>query len=439
VSSVTMLAGLPRLIPPGGPLSLADHVARYGPAPLCDAGAAGGTAAGDLIGEVERAGLTGRGGAGFPAGRKLRAVAAASRTAGPLRGQAAAVLIANGCESEPASAKDRLLLARAPHLVLDGIAVAAEAVRATRCYLGLHADAGKLGVQLAAAVAERERAGCDPAPVQLLPVPRSYVASQETALISLVNGGQAKPAFVPPRPFQKGAHGRPTLVQNVETLAHIALIARFGAGWFREVGGSAGSALITVSGAVQRPGVYEIALGMPIGELIRRAGGPSEQPQAMLAGGYFGGWLPYPQALDVPLSDPALRSAGAALGPGVLVLLPESACGLAETAWVTDYLASQSAGQCGPCLNGLPALADVLKQLAFGRPDRRGLGWAEQLLALVARRGACHLPDGTAAFTGSSLRMFADELRQHSVSGPCPRVRRRPTLPAPGHTWGARA
>ncbi len=438
---MTVISGLPRLIPPGSPLSLADHVDRYGPAPLRDASAgAGGPGAADLITEVERSGLTGRGGAGFPAGRKLRAVARACRPAGPRRGRAGTVVLANGAESEPASAKDRLLLARAPHLVLDGIALAAEAVGATRGYLSLHDGAGQgdLGPQLAAAIAERERAGQDRVPVQIVPVPRGYVASQETALISHVNGGAAKPAFVPPRPFEKGVHGRPTLVQNVETLAHIALIARFGADWFREVGGNAGSALVTVSGAVRRPGVYEIALGMPLGELIRRAGGPSEPPQAVLAGGYFGGWLPYPQALDVPVSDRALRAAGAALGPGVVVLLPESACGLAETAWITDYLASQSAGQCGPCLNGLPALADTLKELAFGRPDGRALGWAEQLLTLVARRGACHLPDGTAAFVASALRTFAGELREHSRSGPCPRVRRRPALPAPGHSWRGR-
>jgi NADH:ubiquinone oxidoreductase subunit F (NADH-binding) len=433
VSAVTVLGGLPRLIPPGGPLSLADHAGRYGPVPERDAD--------ELISEVDRAGLTGRGGAGFPAGRKLRSVAQAGRSAGRLGRQGGAVVIANGAESEPASAKDRMLLARSPHLVLDGIAVAADAVGATRCYLAVHAGGGRdeLSLQLAAAIAERTRAGQDRVPAQIVPVPRGYVPSQETALISLLNGGAPKPAFVPPRPFQKGAHGRPTLVQNVETLAHIALIARFGADWFRELGGSAGSTLVTVSGAVQRPGVYEIALGMPIGELISRAGGPAEPPQAILAGGYFGGWLPYAQALGVPVSDPALRAAGAALGPGVLVLLPESACGLAETAWIADYLASQSAGQCGPCANGLPALADTLKQLAFGRPDARALGWAEQLPALVAGRGACHLPDGTGAFAASGLRTFADELRQHGRTGPCARVQRRPLLPAPGHTWGQRS
>jgi NADH:ubiquinone oxidoreductase subunit F (NADH-binding) len=426
--------GLPRLIPPGAPLALDDHAARYGPVPFRDG-------AGDLIAEVERAGLTGRGGAGFPTGRKMRTVAGHGRRTGPLRSQAGTVVVANGAESEPASAKDRLLLARAPHLVLDGIAVAAEAVGATRAYLSVHEGQDELALQLAALISERDRYDQNRVPIRVVAVPRGYVASQETALISQLNGGAAKPAFVPPRPFQKGAHGRPTLVQNVETLAHLALIARFGARWFRALGsgggGASGSALITVGGAVARPGVYEIALGMPIADLVRRAGGPSEPPQAILAGGYFGGWLPYGPALDVPMSDAALRAAGASLGPGVLVLLPESACGLAETAWITGYLAGQSAGQCGPCVNGLPALADMMARLAFGRPDGRALAWAQQLMTLVSRRGACHLPDGTAAFADSALRIFAEELRRHAMAGPCGRVRRRPVLPAPGHSWDA--
>jgi NADH:ubiquinone oxidoreductase subunit F (NADH-binding) len=428
---VAPLRGLPRLILPGSPLRLADHLRRYGPVPL-----RGGPA---LIAEVERSGLAGRGGAGFPAGRKLRAVAQRA-SAGARRSHAGAVVVANGSESEPASAKDRTLLTRSPHLVLDGIAAAADAVGAHRAYLSVHAGSDGFGSQLAGAIAEREQAGLDRVPVEVVTVPGGYVSSQETALVNLLNGGPGKPTFTPPRPFEKGAHGRPTLVCNVETLAHIALIARFGADWFREVGqartGAAGSGLVTVSGAVRRPGVYEIALGMPLGALLERAGGPSEPPQAVLAGGYFGGWLPYDQALGVGVCDPALRAAGAVLGPGVLVLLPQSACGLAETAWIASYLASQSARQCGPCLNGLPALAGAARQIAFGRPDTRVLGWAEQLQSLVSGRGACHLPDGASAFVASALRVFSGEVRQHASSGPCPRVRRRPMLPAPGYGAG---
>ena len=425
---------LPRLIQPGGPLPLAGHLSRYGPVPLPGDGAA-------LIAEAGRAGLAGRGGAGFPAARKMRAVAAAvaGRGHGLLRTARGGVLVANGVESEPASGKDKMLLDRSPHLVLDGIALAASAVGASRAYLCLHAGYPGLAGQLRAAVAERESAGISPVGVQVTEVPGGYVASQETALISFLNGGPQRPVFVPPRPFERGVRGRPTLVQNVETLAHLALIARYGAAWFRELGPpqSAGSALITVSGTVREPSVQEIELGTRIGDLLERAGGPAEPPQAVLAGGYFGGWLPYPAALNIRMTDADLRAAGAALGPGVLILLPESACGLAETARTIGYLAGQSAGQCGPCLNGLPALAAAFDEVAFGRPDGDTLGWARQLLTLVAGRGACHLPDGTAALAASALRVFGHDLRRHAASGPCPQAWRQPVLPEPADSGAA--
>ena len=425
---------LPRLIQPGGPLPLAGHLSRYGPVPLPGDGAA-------LIAEAGRAGLAGRGGAGFPAARKMRAVAAAVAGRGPglLRTARGGVLVANGVESEPASGKDKMLLDRSPHLVLDGIALAAAAVGASRAYLCLHAGYPGLAGQLRAAVAERESAGISPVGVQVTEVPGGYVASQETALISFLNGGPQRPAFVLPRPFERGVRGRPTLVQNVETLAHLALIARYGAAWFRELGPpqSAGSALITVSGTVREPSVQEIELGTRIGDLLERAGGPAEPPQAVLAGGYFGGWLPYPAALNIRMTDADLRAAGAALGPGVLILLPESACGLAETARTIGYLAGQSAGQCGPCLNGLPALATAFDEVAFGRPDGDTLGWARQLLTLVAGRGACHLPDGTAALAASALRVFGHDLRRHAASGPCPQAWRQPVLPEPADSGAA--
>lgn len=424
---------MPRLISPHGPLPLREHLARYGAVPFSTSLPSRGAAIPALIAEVERSGLTGRGGAGFPCGRKMRAVAQAGGRGGPFGSQVGTVLIANGAESEPASGKDSLLLARAPHLVLDGMALAAEAVGAARAYLCVHSGAGAPARLLREAIADRERAGLNRVPIQVVTVPGGYVASQETALVSFLNGSPPLPAFSPPLPFQKGVHRRPTLVQNVETLAHLALIARFGADWFRELGTAqaAGSALVTVSGAVGKPGVYETALGIPVGDLVRRAGGPAEPVQAILAGGYFGGWLPYPSALQLELSDHGLRPAGAALGPGVLVLLPQSACGLAETARVTSYLAGQSAGQCGPCSNGLPALAQAVGQVAFGRPGADLLRWTGQLMDLVTGRGACHLPDGTAALVASALRVFGDDLRQHSEQGPCGRTRRAPVLPAP--------
>jgi len=429
--------------PPAGRLldrvprpGIAEHLSAYGPPPFATAGpepggagTAGGAAMPALIAAVEQSGLAGRGGGGFPAGRKMRAVAEAGRRPGPRRSAAGTVVIANGGESEPASGKDALLLSHAPHLVLDGIALAAEAVGATRAYLCLHGDPEPLR----AAVTSRERAGLNRVPIGVVDVPAGYVASQETALISFLNGSGARPSFVPPRPSERGVRRHPTLVLNVETLANIALIARYGPDWFRAVGTAAepGSVLVTISGAVAAPGVYEAALGTPVGALLDRAGGPAEPAQAVLAGGYFGGWLPLPSASAVPLAQRSLREAGAALGPGVLVLLPAASCPLAETARVTRYLAGQSAGQCGPCRNGLPALAQAMGEVAFGQPGADLLDWIRDLLGLVSGRGACHLPDGAAGLVASTLRTFAADLRQHAEHGPCGRAARRPVLPLP--------
>jgi len=270
---------LPRLLQPGGPLSLTEHIGRYGPVPFR-------RHAIDLIAEVDRAGLAGHGGAGFPAARKMHAVTAGlvARKAGLLGAARGSVVVANGVESEPASGKDKMLLGLAPHLVLDGIVLAAAAVGANRAYLCVHAGHPDLVSLLRAAVTERERAGLNRVPVSVAEIPGGYVASQETALISFLNGGPQLPAFVPPRPSERGVHGRPTLVQNVETLAHLALIARYGAAWFRSVGGaqSAGSALVTVSGAVRQPSVLEIEPGTRIGgRLLRRLAtlpGRAERP-----------------------------------------------------------------------------------------------------------------------------------------------------------------
>jgi NADH:ubiquinone oxidoreductase subunit F (NADH-binding) len=404
-------------------MSLAAHVAHYGQPPLDAARSA------TLITEVERAGLTGRGGAAFPTGRKLRAVAAANS------GRGSAVVIANGSESEPASSKDAVLLSHSPHLVLDGIALAAEAVGAVRAYLCVGPRSG-LARTLSGALTERNSAGLATTPIEVISRPEGYLAGQETALVSVLNGGLPLPTFVPPRPSDKGVRRQPTLVLNVETLAQVALIARYGAAWFRSIGpeASPGSALVTVTGAVDRPGVREIPLGTPLGEVLRRSG-LNSPAQAVLTGGYFGTWLPLPAALDVPVSVPGLRAAGGSLGAGVLAVLPETACGLAETARVTGFLASQIADQCGPCRNGMPALAEAMNWIAFGHPDADIIRWVHQLTELVAGRGACHLPDGAAGLVTTSLEVFAADLRAHAQAGPCERARRPAILPIPAGTY----
>ncbi len=420
-----LLAGLAM----GRSANLNNHERGFGPLPLppvdkrADRRVARRYAA-QLIDTVERAGLTGRGGAAFPIARKLRSVAD-----GPGR----AVVVANGAEGEPASHKDRLLLSRAPHLVLDGIELAAFAVGADQAYLAVHAADTRLIAFLETALLAREVAMIDPVPIELVGLEARYVASEQSAIVARINGGEGLPTFSPPRTHERGVGGRPTAVNNVETLAHLALIARYGDAWFRSAGvpGAPGTALVTISGQVRRPGVYEIELGTPIGEVLTLAGPPVERPQAILTGGYFGTWLPTARATRAPLSHPSLRRMGAAMGAGILVVLGESSCGLAETARVLRFLAQESAGQCGPCVFGLPALADAMADLAYhgGRGD--DVDRIAGLIPLIEGRGACRHPDGATQLAASALTTFARDARDHDRHGPCSRVGRPAMLPIP--------
>src|SRR5439155_25944080 len=330
---------LPRLMPAPGsaPVDLAAHLERFGAPPYRGAPRR-------LIGEVEAAGLTGRGGAAFPTYRKLAAMAAGR---GP-----APVVVGNGAEGEPASSKDKSLLWFSPHLVLDGLQLAAEAVGSVTVGLYVHRNLRLYG-SLEAAIAERAAAGLDAAQVEMIEAPPRFLAGEESALASRASGGSAQPRFKPPRASQRGVAGRRTLVQNVETLAHLALIARYGAAWFRSAGtpDEPGSMLATLHQADGQMGVVETTLGTPITDLLRL------RAQAGLVGGYHGAWLPAAQAERLPLTNAALRPLGAAVGAGVLAALPGDRCGIAETARVVRYLALESAGRCGPCFNGLPRMA----------------------------------------------------------------------------------
>jgi NADH:ubiquinone oxidoreductase subunit F (NADH-binding) len=377
---------------------------------------------GELLDELERSRLTGRGGASFPTAQKLGAVGASPRRP---------VVLVNGAEAEPVSAKDRALLASAPHLVLDGACLVAEALDAREIYVAVSRSSRLALAALETAVAERTRSGADPRiATRVVPVPSGFVVGEETALVHFVNGGPAKPTFTPPRPFERGIGHRPTLVQNVETLAHVALIARFGADWFREVGTEhePGSTLVTVSGAVRRRGVHEVALGTLLTEVFDEAGGLTSPVSAFLVGGYFGTWISADAVSTLRLLDADLARHGATLGARGIVAMPADACALTDVAHVARYLAGESAGQCGPCMHGLAAIANGLERLVTGRGDDRTRlrRWVET----VRGRGACKHPDGAARFVDSALKVFADEVETHLRYGRC-RAAAAGVLPIP--------
>jgi len=393
---------------PDEPLDLLEFERVYGPLPAIDA---------RLLDAIEASGLTGRGGAGFPTARKLRAVRAAGR----------AIVVGNGTEGEPASLKDKALLDRNPHLVIDGALVAADLVRSKRIVLAVGRDRSTRQT-LETALAERRDAGR----VSVAAAPDRFVAGEESALVHWLNGGESKPTATPPRPFERGVDGRPTLVQNVETLANIALIARRGATWFRGAGTSdePGTVLATVGGAVSRPGVVEVPLGVPLADLFALCGGLTEPAQAYLVGGYFGRWVAASD--ELLLSRKSLAGVGGTLGARVVVALGGRSCGVVETARVVAFGAAQSAGQCGPCVFGLRALADRLEELARGGARAPGaFAHLERLEGQIARRGACAHPDGVLGFVRSAVQVFEREFALHRAGG-CSAVDRRPVLPAPG-------
>jgi NADH:ubiquinone oxidoreductase subunit F (NADH-binding) len=408
-------ARLPRLLPAGfaaGPASLAEHVRRYGPAPSPILDWPGRQA---LLDEVERSGLTGRGGAAFPTALKLAAVAA----------RRAPVVVANGTEGEPASAKDKVLLARSPHLVLDGAVLAAAITGAGRAVIVVHASVREIVDE---AAAERRRAGIDQVPVHVVTGADRFVGGEASAVAHWIEKGVPAPTRTPPRLSERGLGGKPTLVQNVETLAHLALIARYGASWFRGVGTAAepGSMMVTVLGAVNEPCVHEIAIGTPVGEVLSLAGGASAPLDALLLGGYFGSWADADAAAPLPFSAAGLAPLGAGIGAGLIAALPADACGLAETARVVRYLADESAGQCGPCLFGLDAVAGEVQRLADGRTS--SLATLRRWLGQVDGRGACHHPDGAVRMIRSALSVFTPELEQHA-RGWCCATRKGAVLP----------
>ena len=399
---------------PAAALGRAEFERTYGPLPAVTE---------ELLEEVELSGLTGRGGAGFPTARKLRGV----------RSKRGAVVVANGTEGEPASAKDRALIERNPHLVIDGAIIAARLVHARRIVVAVGRSGGAADA-VERAVAERRDAGS----VSVATLPDRFVAGEESALVHWLNGGEAKPTATPPRPFERGVGGRPTLVQNVETLANLALIARYGPDWFRAEGtiDEPGTVLATVSGAVSRPGVVEVPLGLPVADVVARCGGARGPVQAYLVGGYFGSWV-RPSA-DLLLSRASLGEAGGSLGARTVVALGERPCGVVETSRVVTYMAEQSAAQCGPCLFGLCALADCLQSVARCADGAAGSSARlAQLERQIARRGACAHPDGVLGLVASATRVFGDELDRH-LAGACSALDHRPVLPTPGLEGGWR-
>lgn len=344
---------------------------------------------GAFLAELERSGLRGRGGAGYPTHRKFAAVA---DTDGET------VVVANGHEGEPASAKDRWLLIHRPCLVLDGLLIAAAVTGATDGVVYVSDPQAEESVREAIAELVTEGLVPDGVRLRIHRAEHTYVAGEESAVCQSINGFAAKPTSKPPRPYQSGVHGLPTLVSNVETLAHVAWIKRYGADSFASVGSaaSAGTALFTVTGAVARPGVYEMSLGGTIADLVAAAGGTTDGMSGLMVGGWFGGLLAGDQSELVCCYD-AVREAGSGLGCAAVTVFGEGDDLVEVAGELSGWFQSESAMQCGVCVSGTNAIARAFRQLQRGDAStvhqENLIRWGGTL----AGRGACGFIDGAAA------------------------------------------
>ena len=376
----------------------ASHRDRLGPTPR--------PRVEELVEMARDVNLRGRGGAGFPFAIKLAAAA-----------RRRAVVVVNASEGEPASHKDATLMSCAPHVVIDGAAAVAHALGTREVHIVVPSELPSLRLIVEKALRERAKAG-ERLKVQLHDAQPWFVAGQAQAVLQLLAGRENLPVTAWKPEAVSGHRGRPTLLSNAETFAHLGHLARVGAAGYAAHGTAEepGTTLLTLRGDGWDPQVREVAFGTPLADVLSE----DEMAQPLLLGGYHGTWLRPSQLSGLAVSRQDISAAGASIGAGVLLPLAQGACPLVRTAALVDYLAGQSAGRCGPCRNGLPAMAKALGDLVHrGGPAGR----VEELCGLVTRRGACAHPDGTARLVASMLARFPDEVDSHSL-GTCRGSRR---------------
>lgn len=340
---------------------------------------------------ADHVGLLGRGGAAFPVATKLRAVRRGAR------------VVVNGSESEPASWKDRVLMRRYPDLVVSGVVLVADALRSAEAVIAVGDAASAQALRAAV-----QRAG---APVAVHRVDHGFVGGEIGALINGLNGRVAAPNGVRVLPHVRGLREKSTYASNVETFAQLALLSGLGPSAYAAVGApeEPGTSLVTLYG-VERPGVFEVPHGTELRTLL------GERDRPVLIGGYHGTWT---SRRDLVVGRAWLREQGIGWGAGVVAMLPDDTCPVGEVARVAAWLARESAGQCGPCTFGLPAIAEDVAQIATGRavdPERLGLR-----LGQVSGRGACHHPTGAVGFVASALTAFDADVRRHLHGRGCGR------------------
>lgn len=380
----------------------------------------------EVVAEIKRSGLRGRGGAGFPTGIKWDKV---------LHHRIKErYFVCNAGEHEPGTFKDRYLLQHAPHQLLEGCLIAAHTVQAKTSFIYLNHEYQEEEQTLKKAIAQAKAkgllgrniqgAGVD-LDIELFSGEGSYVAGEETAMLESMQGRPAMPRQKPPfYPTEFGLYGKPTLVNNVETLCHVTRVIQKGAGWFTQVGKRTcpGTMLFSLSGAVTKPGVYELPMGTPLRQLIEHCGGGipgGRKVKAVFPGGPSFAMVT-PDQLDLQMDFESLKKAGTGLGSAGVIVVDDATCMVAQTLKFSNFFKKESCGQCPPCRMGTINLATLMTKIESGEGTTKDLDSLLQLCGFVKGTGYCTLVTGAAVLVQSSLKLFRHEYEEHIALKRCP-------------------
>ncbi len=409
IGAARLTAGLDRMTR----LDLKAHAEVFGPLPRMSAE--------DVIAAAAQVDLRGQGGAAFPFARKLQVVVDTARKTGQ-----PTIVVVNAAEGEPGSFKDKMLMIRSPYLILSGAALVAEAIDADEIVVGVTgSELANRSIEAAIAAEPGLRKM-----VRVVQQPDRFISGQSGALIRGINGKKPLPPGRRTLEAERGVDDLPTLLSNASTFAQLSVLALLGPARFAAVGvpEEPGTKLLSVSGSAKHPAVVECPTGIPLGAVLDICQAPAGD--GVLVGGYHGMWLDAEAAYQVPVSREGLAGAGGTLGAGIVLPLGDGTCPLGEVSRIANYLAGESAGQCGPCRLGLPSIARALAALVDGSGGIEALDVARRAAATVNGRGSCAHPDGTTRFVLSALEVFTEDLAAHVFHSTCGRPVRG-VLPLP--------
>jgi NADH:ubiquinone oxidoreductase subunit F (NADH-binding)/ferredoxin len=409
IGAARMTAGLDRMTR----LDLEAHTEIFGPLPRMSAD--------ELITMAQQVDLRGQGGAAFPFARKLKAVVDASKKTGQ-----PTIVVVNATEGEPGSFKDKMLMIRSPYLILSGAVLVAEAIEAEEIIIGVTSnELANRSIEAAIAAEPGLRRM-----VRVIEQPERFISGESGALVRGINGKKPVPPGRKTLASDRGVDDLPTLLSNTSTFAQVSVLALLGATRFASVGvpEEPGTVLLSVSGSAKNPAVVEAPTGIPLGAVLDICQAPAGD--GVLVGGYHGMWLDAEAAYQVPVGREGLAAAGGTFGSGIVLPLGDGTCPLGEVSRIANYLAGESAGQCGPCKLGLPSIARALAAIVDGSGGIEALDVARRAAATVNGRGACSHPDGTTRFVLSALEVFTEDLAAHVFHSSCGRPVRG-VLPLP--------